>query len=214
MQEGSPDAEILKSCSKFDVSIPEEASYILWHIWKDRYPAYASLPTCISTLSRDEDLYAALKVAHSRGEYDVLRNWKGGTSFPTLRCFQIHHLRCSVLSSDGLGRDEVVEGSIQSMLAELRPAMERLVRGDIVLPAWDPTFDSLDEEIVDHLFGLRIPALKGKPNLLLHDLGSFTKDSLLDRRLKNIFMPNNHTYVLLLSEEDLAYGLQSWTDFL
>jgi hypothetical protein len=72
--------------------------------------------------------------------------------------------------------------------------MKRLVAGDIALPLWipQPEFD-VDPEIVAHLTSLKIPCLKGKPNLLLHDLGSFTRAPLLDKRLKNIFMPNNHT---------------------
>lgn len=72
--------------------------------------------------------------------------------------------------------------------------MKKFVRGEIDLPSWTPSSDSsLDAEIVTHLTSLSIPCLKGKPNLLLHDLGSFTRDPLLDKRLKNIFMPNNHT---------------------
>lgn len=71
--------------------------------------------------------------------------------------------------------------------------MNKLVAGDIVLPAWAPAEGSLDIEIAEHLISLKIPCLKGKPNLLLHDLGSFSRDEQLERRLKNIFMANNHT---------------------
>jgi len=74
--------------------------------------------------------------------------------------------------------------------------MKKLVDGEIALPLWTPSSESdLDPEIVDHLTSLSIPCLKGKPNLLLHDLGSFTRDPILDKRLKNIFMPNSHTWV-------------------
>jgi hypothetical protein len=72
--------------------------------------------------------------------------------------------------------------------------MKKLVNKEIVLPLWTPLTSDLDPEIIAHLTSLSIPCLNGKPNLLLHDMGSFTRDPLLDKRLKNIFMPNNHTW--------------------
>lgn len=73
--------------------------------------------------------------------------------------------------------------------------MKKLVAGDIILPLWSPPSNLTDPELVTHLTSLRIPLLKGKPNLLLHDLGRFSSDFLLEKRLSNIFMPNNHTSV-------------------
>jgi hypothetical protein len=74
--------------------------------------------------------------------------------------------------------------------------MTRLVVGDISLSLWSPSPGSMDDEMAKHIEALRIPYLKGKPNVLLHDLGSFKDDPVLAKRLKNIFMPNNHTFVL------------------
>lgn len=73
--------------------------------------------------------------------------------------------------------------------------MKKLIAGDIILPLWFPPSDIMDPELVAHLTSLKIPLLKGKPNLLLHDLGRFSSDFLLEKRLSNIFMPNNHTLV-------------------
>ena len=87
---------------------------------------------------------------------------------------------------------------VHRFLTELQPTIRRLVVGDIVLPTWSPSDVLLEPETITHLNSLKIPSLKGKPNLLLHDLGSFTKDVLLEKRLRNIFMPNNHTFVKFL----------------
>jgi hypothetical protein len=90
------------------------------------------------------------------------------------------------------GDDDVVNSNVQDFLQRLKPSMKKLVVGDIVLPLWMPS-DILNPDTIAHLTSLRIPSLKGKPNLLLHDLGSFARDVMLEKRLKNIFMPNNHT---------------------
>jgi len=90
------------------------------------------------------------------------------------------------------GDDDAVNTNVQDFLRRLKPTMKKLVVGDIVLPLWTPS-DDLNPETIAHLTSLRIPSLKGKPNLLLHDLGSFTRDVIFEKRLKNIFMPNNHT---------------------
>jgi hypothetical protein len=97
-----------------------------------------------------------------------------------------------------LCQDTAVKAEVHRFLTELQPTIRRLVVGDIVLPTWSPSDVFLEPEIITHLNSLRIPSLKGKPNLLLHDLGSFTLDVLLERRLRNIFMPNNHTFVKYL----------------
>ena len=91
-----------------------------------------------------------------------------------------------------------MKADVHRFLTELQPTIRRLVVGDIVLPTWSPSDVFLEPETITHLNSLKIPSLKGKPNLLLHDLGSFTRDVLLERRLRNIFMPNNHTFVNFL----------------
>jgi hypothetical protein len=97
-----------------------------------------------------------------------------------------------------LCQDTSVKADVYRFLTELQPTIRRLVVGDIVLPTWSPSDVFLEPETIAHLNSLKIPSLKGKPNLLLHDLGSFTRDVLLERRLRNIFMPNNHTFVNLI----------------
>ncbi|KIM37392.1 hypothetical protein M413DRAFT_20297 [Hebeloma cylindrosporum] len=177
MEKDLSDAEIHRLGSKFDVQVREEASYLLWYIWRDRHPSCSTLQACISALSEDEDLYVALKAAHAHCGYDGIRRWKD--------------LPYRNLST----RDSEIEVDIRTFLSELEPNMKKLVGGDIILPLWSPPSD-MDPELVAHLTSLRIPLLKGKPNLLLHDLGRFSSDFLLEKRLSNIFMPNNHTFLV------------------
>ncbi|KAF8152550.1 hypothetical protein B0H34DRAFT_663642 [Crassisporium funariophilum] len=178
MEGALTDRDIHELRVKFDIDVPEEASFVLWHIWRDHDANYSTLSACIGALAGDEELYRALKTAHALGVYDAVRRWKK-TPLPTT-------------STQHTG----VEADVQTFLAELRPTMRRLVVGDIVLPMWSPSDDCQDAETIVHLNSLKIPCLKGKPNLLLHDLGSFTRDVLLERRLRNIFMPNNHTFLV------------------
>ena len=67
--------EIHNQSSKFDIDIPEEASYVLWYIWREKYARYATLASCIEALAGDGELYEALKTARRRRRYDVIRNW-------------------------------------------------------------------------------------------------------------------------------------------
>lgn len=76
MKQDLTDHQIYELRSKFNIEVREEASYLLWYIWKAKYAYYSSLPACIEALSEDDELYAALKAAHSRGKYDSIRNWK------------------------------------------------------------------------------------------------------------------------------------------
>ncbi|KAH9475550.1 hypothetical protein JR316_0012665 [Psilocybe cubensis] len=176
MKQALTDQEIHNLCSKFDVEVREEASYILWCIWKERHTDRASLQDCISALVDDDDLFIALQSAHSSGIYDVIRNWKQKP------------LKHSV------NKDASIEADIRVILSELHPTMKKLVDGEITLPIWTPDF--VDSAVSSHLTNLKIPCLKGKPNLLLHDLGSFKNDPMLEKRLKNVFMPNNHTFLV------------------
>ncbi len=92
-----------------------------------------------------------------------------------------------------ISHDSKVEKIIGDLLQEIWPMMQRLVMGDVVLPTWSPPEDSVDAGMASHLASLKIPCLSEKPNLILHDLGSFAREVELERRLKNIFMVNYHT---------------------
>ena len=191
--------------SRFNVDVQEEAPVVLHYIWKDDPAKASTLSRCISALE-DEELYRALKVAHAHGMYDVVRSWKTSAYSTTPYFFfttltQNRRVICAEVPLPlSLCQDTAVKAEVHRFLAELQPTIRRLVVGDIVLPTWSPSDAFLDSETIIHLNSLKIPSLKGKPNLLLHDLGSFTRDFLLERRLRNIFMPKNHTFVILFGK--------------
>jgi hypothetical protein len=74
------DTEIRDYGSKFDINILEEASYVLWYIWRAIHPRYSTLPACIGALASDAKLYKALKSAHGYGKYDLVRYWGASES--------------------------------------------------------------------------------------------------------------------------------------
>ncbi|KAF5335766.1 hypothetical protein D9611_009667 [Ephemerocybe angulata] len=171
------DDELGKRVAKFDVNILEEASYILWYIWKERYTGFETLQACISALSANLELYRCLKSAHRCRSYDVIRNWNSSPE-------------------PSIVGDAAIDGGVKAFLAEIRPALTRLVAGEQSFAAWSPEGRNFSDEVVQHLASLQIPSIKGKPNLLLHDLGSFSTDDRLRKRLDNIFMPSNHTFLV------------------
>ncbi|RDB22393.1 hypothetical protein Hypma_010467 [Hypsizygus marmoreus] len=172
------DLEIYRLCSKFDIDILEEASYILWNVWKTIHPKYSTLQACIAALTDDKGLYQALKRAHGQKSYGGVREWCMSTISPVVAT-----------------KDTTVHCEIATVLYQLRPAMTQLVVGEISLPLWNAT-SSMDTEVANHVRSLRMPFLNGKPNVLLHDLGTFKNDKALSTRLKNIFMPHNHNFLV------------------
>lgn len=76
MDGSSPDdRELHALSSRFNIDVLEEASYILWSIWKFIFPRYSSLPACIDALKESDELYSELKASHKRRRYDNIRNW-------------------------------------------------------------------------------------------------------------------------------------------
>jgi hypothetical protein len=59
--------------------------------------------------------------------------------------------------------------SLESTLADMRHKIREFLLQDIPYETWESP--SKDRTISDHIKALRIPCVKGKPRLLLHDLG-------------------------------------------
>lgn len=76
MEKSLSDSDVQAQGSKFDIQIPEEASYLLWYIWRGSDPAYSKLQDCIAALEGDAELYDALKAAHVAGKYAAIRQWE------------------------------------------------------------------------------------------------------------------------------------------
>jgi hypothetical protein len=75
------DPEIRALGSKFDINILEEASYVLWYIWRAIHPRFSTLQACIGALTNDAKLYKVLKSAHGCGNYDLVRYWGASLTF-------------------------------------------------------------------------------------------------------------------------------------
>ncbi|KAJ7075265.1 hypothetical protein B0H15DRAFT_792090, partial [Mycena belliarum] len=81
-----------------------------------------------------------------------------------------------------------VEAIISSFLDEIRPELEAFINSKDPLPLWTPPELSQHAEF---LTKLGIPASKeDMPDMLLHDLGSFKMDPVLDAHLNEIFLKN------------------------
>lgn len=196
------DAQIHASCAKFDANIREEASIILWTIWRPTRPQYGDLPACLDALSEDLDLHEALKHAHATQNYDTIRNWctlcRYMPYFSSNGGIALYDTALSSGAPAHQFQDSIVDDKVQKFLQEIEESIVQVVDGRVSLPVWAQDDASMNHNIRRHLTNLRIPTLKGKPNLLLHELGCFKNDPLLKRRLNNVFMPNNHTSVVLV----------------
>lgn len=197
------DLEIFNLCSKFDIDILEEASYVLWNVWKTVYdPTNSTLQACITALMEDSKLYEVLKRAHSEKKYDTIRSWSGILISSHRICSSFFQLASLKLSPRVEHTDTSFISEVDKILTEIRPAIARVVSGHLNLPSWVPKVENgMDAQTAKHFKSLHIPCLNGKPNVLLHDLGGFDSDPTLSARLSNIFMPNHHTFVSTWSLE-------------
>ncbi|XP_006457031.1 hypothetical protein AGABI2DRAFT_122905 [Agaricus bisporus var. bisporus H97] len=174
------DAQIHADCAKFNADSPEEASIILWKLWRStRQAQYSTQPACLDALSADTNLHTALKRAHSTGSYDIIRNWASHNS-----------------AFGSPSPDCQVEKSVQDFLQEIEDPVSRIVAGHTSIPIWSFNGENVSQAGQRHLANLKIPALGGKPSLLLHNWGRFSNDPILKKRLENLFVPNSHTFLV------------------
>ena len=99
---------------------------------------------------------------------------------------------------------------VSAFLASLKPNMV-LIEGVVDLPTWSPPAD-VASYLVDP-----IPCARGKPNVLLHELGYFAHEPELQRIVDNVFMPTSPCHAILVNTSGsgktrlLLEGLcQSW----
>ncbi|KXN84651.1 hypothetical protein AN958_12029 [Leucoagaricus sp. SymC.cos] len=172
------DVEIYASCQKYDASLPDDAAHILWYIWRSTQTQFSRLQTCLDAIKAPE-LHGAIRVAHSTRNYHIIKNW--------------------VTSRETLSRqdqDDAIATCIRNLLDEVEEPLTKLINGRVSLPTWPPKNKYVRPEIRHHLERLKIPIIQDRPNLLLHEWGSFKHDSVLKERLENVFMPNNHTFLV------------------
>lgn len=193
MHQYEDDETIQAQSAHRDVTNRDEASIILHDVWGKKRP----LKDCANDLKKDDKLYEALKDAHTKGKYDVIRNWStldrmgsthhmivawGHRLFPQIRAW----LATRPTS------DTTVDAGVHTFLKGISEPIRRVVAGSATLGVWSP---GPGPQYQQHLQDLRIPLLDGKPSLLLHNLGK--EDPVVEKRVNNIFMPGRHTSVVL-----------------
>lgn len=171
----------------------------MWKIWRYTRPAqYSTLPACLDALSRDSNLYSALKRAHSEGSYEVIRNWGMSLQYTCLSSLTSFTLASSNDIFESPSADYQVEKLVQNFLQEIEGSILEVVAGRASIPTWTPPDVDIDPADQRHITNLKIPILGGKPSLLLHNWGLFSSNPSLKKRLENIFMPNSHTWVTII----------------
>ncbi|KAJ6521345.1 hypothetical protein DFH09DRAFT_1425033 [Mycena vulgaris] len=128
-----------------------------------------SLFTCIDLLSNKPVLYDTLKLAHAEKDYTSV------AESPLIPPF--------------------VSANVRTYLENLRPEMEKVIRGEKTLETWSPpTSLELDQETLLHIESLKLcrsDLIVPDLSIILHDLGGFKNDPILKDRTTQIFTRKN-----------------------
>ncbi|KAJ7150875.1 hypothetical protein C8R43DRAFT_924428 [Mycena crocata] len=92
--------------------------------------------------------------------------------------------------------NQTIHDRIAAFTAELRPVFESFINRASSVAEWAPTEDT---PYFDWLKEQGFPDSGGKPDLLLHKLGSFRDDSKLRARLKKIFVPRPKAHMFVVN---------------
>ncbi|KAJ7906186.1 hypothetical protein B0H13DRAFT_1880861 [Mycena leptocephala] len=77
---------------------------------------------------------------------------------------------------------------------EIEPRLRTFIKEKAPIESWVPDEDTKNSSFLEEL---HIPLLHGGPDMLLHELGSFTQQPALQKRVENIFTKGRHTLVML-----------------
>ncbi|KAJ7163092.1 hypothetical protein C8R46DRAFT_1352881 [Mycena filopes] len=131
-----------------------------------------SVKSCVSLLTRKPQLHDTLKAAHAKGDYRAV------AESPLLPPF--------------------VSATARSNIETLRPRLEKLIHKNQILATWDPKIEhprwKWDEDTLSHLRSLNLvcPSPFDRSfSIILHDLGGFQGDPVLNRRTSEIFTKEN-----------------------
>ncbi|KAJ6472328.1 hypothetical protein C8R47DRAFT_727063 [Mycena vitilis] len=134
---------------------------------------YTHAEPCRLALVRHDDLYTTLKNEFSvSGKFDEVRK---------------HAAICRHKPS----------AKISGILKEMRPALLAFLGEEDPVWRWEPEAGQIpDEGLRAHVTGLKIPRVGRAPCILLHDLGNFSENPVLDQRVKGIFKRESHTFLM------------------
>ncbi|KAJ7180965.1 hypothetical protein C8R46DRAFT_940916 [Mycena filopes] len=134
---------------------------------------YTNVEPCRLLLARHDDLYTSLKESHLSRSFVAVRN------------------------HDALRR-QANSTAISELLFGFRPGLVKFIEEGgpetWCLPSGSAVL--LEEDVKAHIASLRIPDVEGSPSMLLRDLGNFSEDDVLARRVDNIFVEGHHTFLV------------------
>ncbi|KAJ7159582.1 hypothetical protein C8R46DRAFT_371984 [Mycena filopes] len=134
---------------------------------------YSSEKRCLELLQREPGLHDILKSSHASRTYEDIRN--------------------SVLI-----RDPGIRPKARKLMDELRPSLKEFIASKSPLLEWTPRREPADSETLSHLTSLGLLTMRrhGPPLVILKDLGGFSEDPVLARRVKNIFVRGKRTVLV------------------
>ncbi|KAJ7487284.1 hypothetical protein B0H11DRAFT_2409977 [Mycena galericulata] len=135
---------------------------------------YTLIKPCLELLEAEPGLYSMLKLAHTSKEYEDVRN------------------------SDLLRRPRMLKPA-QEFLDSLRQPLVDFVTNSETLFSWMPDPLPEDPEMLAHITALKIRSWERKPvrpRIILSDLGSFSDDPVLLKRIQNIFVRGKQTFLV------------------
>ncbi|KAJ7510875.1 hypothetical protein B0H11DRAFT_2215613 [Mycena galericulata] len=135
---------------------------------------YTLIKPCSELLAAEPGLYSMLKLAHASKEYEDVRN------------------------SELLRRPRMLEPA-QEFLDSLRQPLIDFVTNSATLFSWMPEPLPEDPEMLAHITELKIRTWERKPvrpRIILTDLGSFSDDPTLLKRIENIFVRGKQTFLV------------------
>ncbi|KAJ7651517.1 hypothetical protein DFH06DRAFT_1134771 [Mycena polygramma] len=142
--------------------------------------ALTSISSCLALLRRKPKLHEILKVAHAAKDYT-----------PVVES-RTHFLVRQTLIPP------FISSAARAYLDSLRPVMEKIVDGEKTLKTWTPDSDvKVDDDTLRHIESLKLcRVLRPGPlghdfSIILHELGGFKNDPVLNARTTELFTRRN-----------------------
>ncbi|KAJ7669440.1 hypothetical protein DFH06DRAFT_1125799 [Mycena polygramma] len=162
-----------------------------------KYPS-VSEKDCTTILAADETLFDDLKRALRSDEGTAHILAKASAIYEALKS---GNLRETVSEPPTVIAEKSVESILLAMVtfvAALRPKIEKFVDQPDPIKRWCPSAE-VEEPDFSWLKAQEFPATGGKPDFLLHNLGSFAHNPELRERLDSVFEPDTVSHKFLVN---------------
>ncbi|KAJ7753845.1 hypothetical protein B0H16DRAFT_1544119 [Mycena metata] len=191
----NPNAE--GSIRNIDPNDPLDLRLFCKNILSLKYP-FISLEDCTAVLAADETLYSDLSEASRKqtGIDECLR--KASTIFEAIRhsAPNPRPVPVAIPPEAAAQPQQTIFNRITAFVGALRPVFVDFINNNTEhVPKWCPPGGAADASWLE---AQNFPSTGGKPDLLLHNLGSFAQSPDLLDRLTKIFepQPQSHTFLV------------------